>query len=461
MQACLRLRTDQVSSFARPPRHKGDRGFEIVRADDPGSTRERDKRIGEEVREFLLNTGWPSRHSGVNGRPRDSFADYLAKIIRDYYYIAAPATEIVYDTRGVPAEIWAIDGATIEMQWSDRYIPTTRYGRQLEQPVAYVQAVDGQIETEYAADELIFVPANPVTDVEQGGYGVSCLEGCVDWVAAEVLALQYNSNYFDHGSVPPGILAVMGNLSEEVLETLNVMWETDVKGVVGQHKPVAIAMEEGRQVQWIPMKQSNRDMEMGDFRDKLRTDICSVFGVDPVEIGQRTASNSGGMSASDNTEAKIDLSRDRGLVPLLQWFETIINRFLMPKLAPGYIFRWTGINAEDEMQKVQYLTAQTQAGGLTLREWRRAMGLSDVPPGAKDGKWLDAPLNPQALQVWMQENGMQPAMAPGGPQGAADKAQGKPPSLATVRAPKSLQPVKKSLVVPSGYGWEYAWRPSA
>lgn len=457
MQACLRLRVDQVTSFARPPRHKGDRGFEIVRADDPGSTRERDKRVGEEVRDFLMNTGWPSRHSGVNGRPRDSFADYLAKILRDYYFIAAPATEIVYDTKGVPCEIWAIDGGTIEMQWGDRYIPTTRYGRQLDQPVAYVQAVDGQIETEYAADELIFVPANPVTDVEQGGYGVSALEACVDWVAAEVLALQYNSNYFDHGSVPPGILAVMGNLSDEVLETLNVMWETDVKGVVGQHKPVAIAMEDGKQIQWIPMKQSNRDMEMGDFRDKLRTDICSVFGVDPIEIGQRVASNSGGMSASDNTEAKIDLSRDRGLIPILQWIETTINRFLMPKLAPGYIMRWTGINAEDEMAKVAYLTAQTAAGGITLREWRRAMGLEEVPPGAKDGKWLDAPLNPQALQVWMQENGMQPMM-PGGPQGAQPESG--PASLKPQKPQKVLQSVKKSLAV-AGYGWEYAWRPSA
>ncbi len=460
--AILRLRTNQLTSFARPPRHKGDRGFEIVRADDPGSTKPHDERICEQVRDFFLHTGW-SKHGGVNGRPRDSFADYLAKTVRDYYLIAAPATEIVYDTRGTPSEIWAIDGATIELQWAERYIPTTRYGKDLDQPVAYVQVVDGQIETEYAADELIFVPADPVTDVEQGGYGISALEHCVDWAAAEVLALQYNSNYFDHGSVPPGILAVIGNLSDEVLDTLNVMWETDVKGVIGQHKPVAIAIEDGKQIQWIPMKQSNKDMEMGSFTDKLRTNICSVFGADPVEIGQRTAGNSDGMSSSDNTEAKIDLSRDRGLVPLMQWYETIFNRHLLPRLAPGYLFRWTGINAEDERQKVDYLNSQLEAGGIVVAEWRKAMGLDEVPPGAKDGKWLHAPLNPQALQVWMQENGMaQQAMVgqkPGQPGQQGQPAAGALAGAGNRRSSTGTQPRSTQMRKALEYGWDYAWRP--
>ena len=321
----------------------------------------------------------------------------------------------------MPSEIWAIDGGTIEIQWAERYIPTTRYGRQLDQPVAYVQTVDGQIETEYAADELIFVPANPVTDVEQGGYGISCLEACVDWVAAEVLALQYNSNYFDHGSVPPGILAILGNLSDEVLEALNVMWETDVKGVVGQHKPVALALEPSpgqgsSSIQWFAMKASNRDMEMGDFLDKLTTKISAVFLCDPVEIGQRSASNSGGMSASDNTEAKIDLSRDKGLLPLLDLIENVINTHLMPKLAPGYVFRLTGINAEDETEKVKFLNEQK---GITYREWRKAMGLDEMPQGYKDGDaWLDAPLDEAAQKLLMASRGLgQPQAAEGAQEG--------------------------------------------
>jgi len=417
VQAIIRLRQSQVASFARAPRHKGDRGFEIVRIDDPGKKTAHDEKVAAYAYNFIMGAG------NKKSWDRKDFSKWLKSTIRDILIIGAGATELVYDEEGRLSEYWGIDSATIELQWAERYIPTTRYGRELEQPVRYVQVVDGQIETEYAQDELMYMQADPVTDIENGGYAISPTEGSSDWIAAEVLALQYNSNYFDHGSVPPGILALIGNMSEDTMESLNTMWDTDVKGVVGQHKPVALAVEPspngGSSIQWIPMKQSNRDMEMGDFLDKISTKIAGVFLTDPVEIGQRTASNSGGISASDNTEAKIDLSRDKGLLPILDLVEMSINQHIMPYLAPGYMFRWTGINAEDEQAKVTYLDKQLNEGALTGREWRKAMGLEEAPPGTSaDVKWLDAPANPRLLQVWMQENGFSQPQAPGnGPQG--------------------------------------------
>ena len=443
--AIINLRLNQIASFARTPRHKGDRGFEIVRIDDPANPSKHDERAIEEITQFFLECGWSP---GWDDR-RPDFPSYLKMTERDRYILDADSTELVYNRGGVVSEFWPVDGGTIEIQWAERYIPTTRYGRRLDQPVAFVQTVDGQVTTEYAADELIYAVANPVTDISQGGYGISEMEACIDIVAAEILTIQYNSNYFDHGSVPPGILAIIGNLSEETLQELNVMWETDVKGVVGQHKPVALAVEDGQSIQWLPMKQSNRDMELGDFLDKTQTAICSVFGADPIEIGRRTASNSGGMSASDNTEAKIDLSRDRGLVPELERIERKMNRRIMPKIAPGFAFRFVGINAEDEDAKVDYLNKQLNEGALTSREWRKAMGLEEVPPGAQDGKWLDAPINKGALQVYMQENGMQPVTGQDGIQGLSE-AQRVAVTQGKSERPEDVAKAWRPLVVSAG-----------
>ncbi len=412
VQAIIALRQSQVASFIRAPRHKGDRGFEILRQDGK-EMNEHDEKVAHYVFEFLMATGrkrvWE----------RKSMPGWVKEMVQDILIIGASTTELVYDEEGRLSEYWAIDAGTIELQWAERYIPTTRYGKDLDQPVRYVQVVDGQIETEYAEDEIMYLYMNPLTDITRGGYPMSPTEAASDWLAAEVLALQYNSNYFDHGSVPPGILAIVGNMSEETLQELNVMWETDVKGVVGQHKPVALSLEPsqngGSSIQWLPMKTSNRDMEMGDFLDKLTTKIASIFLVDPIELGQRTASNSGGMGASDNTDSKIDLSRDKGLIPLLDMIEQGINEYLMPHIAPGYVFRLTGINAEDEMQKVKYLNEQMAGGALTAREWRISLGLDEAPPGTPpDAKWLDAPANPGLLQVWMQENGMNAQQSMGG-----------------------------------------------
>ena len=410
VSAILNLRVQQLQGFARPPRRKGDRGFEIIPEHNPAKLTKHDERVAEEITEFLLRCGWRDDYH------RPDMAGWIAEIGRDRFILDAASTELVFNRRGMVSEYWPVDGGTIEINWSERYIPTTRYGKELSQPVAYVQVVNGQVETEFAADELIYAVARPISDITQGGYGLSELEASIDIVAAEILAIQYNSNYFDHGSVPPGILVVVGG-TQRTVDEINDMWETDVKGVIGQHKPVALGLSTGGDAKWFAMKNSNRDMELGDFLDKVQTGICSVWGADPVEIGKRTASNSGGMSATDNTEAKIDLSRDRGLVPAVDWLERMINRHMMPHLAPGYIVRMTGIHAEDEEQKLQFLAGQLESGILTIREARKAMGLEEVPPGTEEGKWLDVPLNQQALQVWMQENGMGPAQQQAGLQG--------------------------------------------
>lgn len=363
----------------------------------------RQKNVAKQIEQFFLRCGWQEDSMFR----RDDFPGWISKIIQDMLILNAPATELVYSVDGRLSEFWAVDGSTIEIQWAERYIPTTRYGKDIDQPVAFVQVVDGQITTEYAADELIYYPLNPTSNLEQGGYGISPTELAIDWIAAEILAMQYNSNYFDQGSVPPGVLAIIGQYTEETLEELNTMWETDVKGVVGQHKPVALALEDGKSINWLPMKQSNKDMEMGDFLDKLGTRICSIFNVDPVEIGQRVAASTGGMGSGENTEAKIGLSRAKGLIPLLAWIERTINRFMMPSLAPGYEFRWLGAGAEDEDAKVATANKKGKEGAITYREWRKELGLDEVPEGVDpNAKWLDAPMNPNALQVWMAENGV-------------------------------------------------------
>ncbi len=423
MQAVIALRQSQVAAFARQPRHKGDRGIEIVRADDPAKKTEHDKKVEDYCFRFLMDTGKQAHWE------RKRLPEWWSSGLRDMLIIGAWATEKVFDDGGHLSELWGIDAATIELQWAERYIPTTRYGKELDQPVRYVQVVDGQIETEYAEDELIYLQQNPLTDITNGGYAMGPTEAMADWIAAEVLALQYNSNYFDHGSVPPGILVLFGNYSTDTMEALNTMWETDVKGVIGQHKPVALAVEPGPNggagANWFPMKTTNRDMEMGDFLDKLTTKIASGFLCDPVELGQRTAATSGGMSQSDNTEAKIDLSRDKGLIPLLDMLETMLNRHIMPHLAPGYVARFTGINAEDESAKVDFLNKQLKEGALTPREWRKAMGLDEAPPGTdKAQQWLDAPGNPNLIPVWQAENGMQPT--PNAGQAPGEPGEGRP-----------------------------------
>lgn len=163
MQAVIALRQAQVSSFARKPRHKGDRGFEIVPEGDTSKLTSRDEKVAEYCFRFLMNTGRESAWE------RKRLPSLLRAAVNDIHIIGAASIEMVYDDDGRLSELWGIDPATIELQWAERYIPTTRYGKELNQPVRYVQVVDGQIETEYAEDELIYMAMNTLTDITLGG----------------------------------------------------------------------------------------------------------------------------------------------------------------------------------------------------------------------------------------------------------------------------------------------------
>ena len=414
--AIIATRQNQIAEFARKPRHRGDSGFEIVLVDDTLEKTPEDEQNIRILEQFILHTGFDVDPD------RDTFETYMRKMIRDRLTFDATCTELVYDRVGRLHSFEAVDGATIEIVTEEHYQPTTRHGYRIDQPIKWVQLIDGEVRTEYAQDELIYAVGNPQTDINSMGYGYSELEWIVDCVASEILAIQYNGNYFTQDSVPPGILSVIGNYDETAMEELQRMWNTDVKGVIGTHKPVILAMDQGEKIEWLQMKATNRDMEFHAFLDLLATFICAVFQIDPAEIARRTPSSSGGtLGDSEATKTKIDYSKDKGIKPLLNFFASYLNRHILWRINPRYKLQWLGIDEEDEREKIELINEQGK--WMTAREARTMLGM-DTPKG-DEWKWTDCPMDPTMAQVWMAVNGIQKPMAALGPgQGAEGQGAG-------------------------------------
>jgi Phage portal protein len=433
LKPIIETRIDQIASFATPPATKYARGFVIEKerpwgTDKPPALTREDHRIIEKMSMFVLNCGRQSDQ--FHG---DDFELYLRKSSRDSLILDKDSTEIIQSLRGLPCEVLAVDGATIfyadntddldprnlldyprdprtHTGWSNRaplrlsasdrrqrgYLPHT------------VQIYQNQIVSDFYPWELALGIRNASTDVQQLGYGISELEDLISTVTAMLNAQQYNANFFKIGSAPKGFLRVKGSLQPGTLQHFRAEWRAMMAGVQNAHRTPVFDQE----TDWVDLEKNNRDMEYSHFQEYLIKLACAAYKIDPSEIGfpMQGASDAKPMFEGNNS-ARLAHSRDKGLVPLLRFKERIVNRFLVRRLAPGFRFRFVGIDTLDEQAELDQ-DIKRLGGYMTLNEIRQARGLKPLPYG-------DMPMNP----TYIQAMGVQQATE----QAEADAKEGKDP----------------------------------
>ena len=145
----------------------------------------------------------------------------------------------------------------------------------------------------------------------------------------------------------------------------------------------------------------------------LTSIICAIYGMSPAEINFDSFSggNTSPLGGSDTAE-KLAQSKDSGLRPLLAYYETIFSDYVLAELGDSYVFRWTGVD-EDDQDKRHELKKMV----MSVNEMRAELGLE-----SQSASWGEAPLNPSLIGPWSQEQ--QAAQQPGPDMQSAEQAPG-------------------------------------
>lgn len=408
ISAVINTRLNQVARFARQPRFDGDLGFKITLKDIDKKMTEAEKKRAREIESFFLRTG-----SVPNSRRKDNFNQFLRKVVRDTLVLDAMVWEHVPNLKGEMVEIWAVDASTIEIVLNSPtsenfelpvYQPQTRLGQKIKGDIAYIQRIDGQIVAEFTEAEIAYAVRNPRTDLYYTDFGFSELEQLVEIVTAIVNGITYNSAYFTENSLPQGVLEIVGKYNDEHLEGFKRHWQTITSGAGGKWKVPVLAMEEGQGFKFTNFKNSNRDMEFNQFLEFLFNLTCAVYQIDPNEVGFKSWTSGQGRYQSDNTEVKMESSKDKGFVPLMSFLSDTFNSEIIDQIDPNFAFEWVGVDEENEDLKLERMTKKLSAGLTTVAEIRRQNDEDDILDGdGKPAKWTYAPANPQLLQVYMNE----------------------------------------------------------
>lgn len=398
--AIVQTRVNQVAAFCTPPETKYDLGFKVRLRDHDREPTKAEKDWIQQAQTMLLRTGVTE-----NPRGRADLETFVKKLVWDSLVYDQMCFEVVPNRKGVPAEWYAVDGAT--MRLADT--ASSMSNEDDDQAVRYVQIYDGMIIAEYTQEEMCFAIRNPRSDIRLQGYGVSELELLVPTITSLLYSFEFNQKFFTQGSAAKGIINFKGAISDKQLQNFRKQWYSQIASVQNAWRTPIVNSED---LQYVHLQQSARDMEFTAWMDFQIKVACAMFCIDPVEVnfkygnvGQKT-----GLHESNNKE-KITESKERGLRPLLRTVATNINKYILWPINEAFEFAFVGLDAETKDQLLDMNQKRVKTY-MTVDELRAEEDMEPLP----DGKG-EVILDPTYLQFAQMKEGGGGEMGEGGASG--------------------------------------------
>lgn len=375
IRSIVNTRIEQIQNFLHFSEDDQKEGFTIRKKtslfkESKKEISSAEKKKIEEIVEFLMNSGFNEKWDNI-----DDFQTFVRKIAFDSLTLDQLAFEIVRDKGWNIKKYRAVDASLIRfldsvdpkqreqledyrfkgylprfcMTWDDQILinPTTK------EPILYYPW------------ELGFGIRNKSSDIRKNGYGTSELEILVELITGILWSVQYNMNNFSIGSTPKGFINVKNaNISDSNMNEFRQAWSQMMTGVRNAKRTPVI---NGIDLEWIDLDKSNREMEYQEWAQFLVIMVCSVYRIDPSELGF-SFKNQAQVFGQDGQKARLQHSREKGLKPILIFLENIITKYIVSEIDEDYEFVFTGIEVEDEETQVNLDKIKLESGMVSMQD---------------------------------------------------------------------------------------------
>lgn len=375
IRSIVNTRIEQIQNFLHFSEDNQKEGFTIRKKtslfkEEKKEISSVEKKKIEEIVEFLMNSGFNEKWDNI-----DDFQTFVRKIAFDSLTLDQLAFEVVRDKGWNIKKYRAVDASLIRfldsvdpkqrerledyrfkgylprfcMTWDEQILinPTTK------EPILYYPW------------ELGFGIRNKSSDIRKNGYGTSELEILVELITGVLWSIQYNMNNFSIGSTPKGFINVKNaNISDSNLNEFRQAWSQMMTGVRNAKRTPVI---NGIDLEWIDLDKSNREMEYQEWAQFLVIMVCSVYRIDPSELGF-SFKNQAQLFGQDGQKARLQHSREKGLKPILIFLENIITKYIVSEIDEDYEFVFTGIEVEDEEIQVNLDKTKLESGMVAMQD---------------------------------------------------------------------------------------------
>lgn len=388
VKSIVSTRVEQIMNFMDFSEDEQKEGFTIRKkksffsTGDEKLTNEDKKKISKIV-DFLEKGGWTDKWDNV-----DSLQEFVSKIMLDSLTLDQLAFEMVRNRMWELQKFRAVDASLI--RFLDSVDPRQREGfeqyRFKGHLPRYCMVWDEMIlHNPITKEPILYYPwelgfgiRNKTSDVRRNGYGVSELETLVNIITWILWGFSYNANFFSQGSQPKGFINIKNpNISNSTLQEFRQAWTQTMAGVGNSHRTPVI---NGIDLEWVDLqKLSNRDMEFNEWIKFLIIMTCSVYRIDPSELGFNFK-ESQQIFGQDGQRERLKHSREKGLKPLLIFLQGVITKYIVSELDENYEFAFTGIEVEDEEAQVKLVSEKLSSGMVAMQDIFKKYNGRDFDP---------------------------------------------------------------------------------
>ena len=401
ISSIIMTRIRQVARFCAPQESGEGPGFAIRHIEKNHALSDEEQNSVNLLTKFFQNCGWEFSPRKRRKLKRDDFASFMAKSVRDSLVLdnAPIETELKRDRALGIDGFYSVDGATVYL--------VNELDYEGDDEIFACQVVNGTIRAAYNYDDLILVPRNPSSSILTAGYGTSELEYLVKIVTGFLNALEINLSGMSKNSIPRGFMSLVGNYDERDLAAFKRYWSTTVRGVQNRfNMPVMVSKDQESKAEFVEIGNQVDEVMYQKWMELLGAIACAVYSIAPEEINWTSFTASKSSLSGADTEEKITQSMDKGLRPLLTYYQNLFTDYILSDFSDKYVFRFTGLDEEDKQQRFE-----GRKLAQTWNEFRAGEGLDAI-----EGDEGDMPMNPSFIGPWMQIKGIgqqQPDMGQG------------------------------------------------
>jgi len=407
LKAIVSRRDFQVFQIAKRWKFEGDVGFRVVHDQHHELNFNTPNQLNDMARglEKMIEQPW--------GYLEPTFAGFASKFMKDLVIINRPAIEIGLGSKGQPVAFGMIDGANVyptfdvlkalipnmtgmvkigDKKQLEPNTPAYDFGRQLvsdkyeldiSSKTEWLYMQDQVPQAAYTLDEMILMPIMPTTAVRQYGHPPSMAENSIRLVLAEMLAMSYNMNYFQHGAMIDTMIGVVGSYDDEHIQEFIETLKMNHTGVDGAHRIPVMPVRNPEDIHIYNLRQNNRDMVYSEFMNLVTSLTCACFGMPPEEINIKQNTPGGRHQFEGNNQKQIQQNKEEGLFAIRNHMKTCMD-MMIKRINPNLCFEWFGLSGDMDRLRKETSQKELAAGGITTREYRLMNGMEPVPQGMTD-----------------------------------------------------------------------------
>jgi hypothetical protein len=376
ISSIVSTRARQVSSFSSCQEEAHSPGFLIKHRDINHAALPEEIQEMQAISHFITNCGWESRPRIKKRLGRSSFASFLSASVRDSLIFDASPIELELRGDGVTIDgFYPIDGSTIRLCGPQGY--------QGDPDITGVQLVNGSPVCTFTDESLIYEIRNDTTDITRCGYGTSEIELLTKIITGYLNAFAYNAAGFDKNTIPAGIWTVIGDFPDAKLTEFERRIKGQMTGANNAWRTLLMSSKDkDSRIDFNKIDSGFSDIFFEKWFSFLTAIACAIYGISPEEIGFGSFGDKGGLIGNNSYVDRISSSNDRGLIPLLHFYETTITDYIINEISPKYVFRFDGLKAIDKAARDKL---NTQI--LTINELRAQTGMPNI-----DEPWAHKPI---------------------------------------------------------------------